>query len=133
MGSGGWRDDRGQSPAEYALVIGGVAIAVILAVLWVQGGTSSIFSSVSFGASASPGASVTPSPSPSATPTPPPVCTVPNVVGTRRNNVQAAWAGAGFTTTAILLPGNGNYIVGTQSPVAGTLGNCATLVLTVGP
>lgn len=75
----------------------------------------------------------TPTPIPTATPRADPTCVVPNLIGTRRNNAQDEWSGAGFTTRVQLLPGNGNYLIGTQDPAAGALRSCGGTLLTVGP
>ena len=75
----------------------------------------------------------TPAPTPTATPRPDQSCVVPSLIGTRRNNAQDEWSAAGFTTRVQLLPGNGNYVIGTQDPPAGASRLCASTVLTVGP
>ncbi len=64
------------------------------------------------------------------------VCTVPDFANVRKNNAQARWAAAGFTTTIATLPPNGNYVVNYQSLVGGTVDpqpeGCDSMI-TVGP
>lgn len=64
-------------------------------------------------------------------PTPPPgTCVAPDFVGppaVRKNNAQALWSAAGFTTTLIPVPPNGNYFIVDQAPLdGGQLGPCST-------
>jgi PKD repeat protein len=63
------------------------------------------------------------------------ICTVPDFAGVRKNNAQARWADAGFTTTVLTQPG-GNYVIGQQSIVGGVIDpqpdGCASTI-TVGP
>jgi hypothetical protein len=70
----------------------------------------------------SPDPSATPdpsaSPSPSATPVPNPTCTVPGLVGERKNAAQGLWDAAGFTTTVGIVAGanpNANWFIEYQS------------------
>jgi hypothetical protein len=74
-----------------------------------------------------------PTPRPTATPGPSP-CTLaaPDLVGEHRNSAQAIWSGAGFTGSVTILPGNGNYVIGSQDRIAGHRYPCAASV-TVGP
>jgi hypothetical protein len=76
-----------------------------------------------------------PSPDPDASPspTPEPQCPVPNFINERKNNAQTLWNQAGFATTVTILPGSGNYAIGSQDKVAGQLYTCAGTTLTVGP
>ena len=66
-------------------------------------------------------------------------CTVPNLVGTKRNNpaantAQTVWNNAGFTTTVLYSPDpGGNWTIATQNIAAGLNRACATTVITVGP
>lgn len=76
-----------------------------------------------------PSASPTASPSPSPTPIP---CTAPTLINQRVNDAQSIWSQASFTTTVVKQPGNGNYLIGYQSVVAGQPYVCNTSV-TVGP
>ena len=48
-------------------------------------------------------------------------CRVPDFAGTKKNNAQATWAAAGFTTTVLFGSGNGNWTIRTQSLVGGTV------------
>ena len=87
--------------------------------------------------SAIPTPSATPVATPSAAPTPspsPPTCTVPGFIGSKVNKAQGTWNAAGFTTTVLKLPGNGNYTINTQSPaVGGQPVSCSATQMTVGP
>ena len=66
------------------------------------------------------------------TPTPAPQCTVPNFVGTSVGNAATTWSGAGFTTTLSKSRNNNSWsYIGSQSVAAGTVGPCATTVITV--
>jgi PKD repeat protein len=60
----------------------------------------------------------------------PPTCTVPAFTDVRRNNAQALWVGAGFTTTVQDAPGapNGNYKITSQSIVADTVVPCDSVI-----
>jgi hypothetical protein len=82
--------------------------------------------SPSVGPSSSPVAS--PSPSPSA----PPTCVVPNLVGEQANPAQNDWNRAGFTTSLVFNPLQGNYKVGSQSTPKNTTELCSS-PMTVGP
>ncbi len=69
------------------------------------------------------------------TTTPPTGCVVPSFNGVRRNNAQGLWGlpkppGAGFTTTVQNGPGapNGNYIIQSQTIVAGTTVPCDSTI-----
>jgi hypothetical protein len=80
-----------------------------------------------------PGVSPSPSPSASPSPLPSPGCTVPGFIGTKRNNAQATWTGAGFTTTVLFNPDpNGNWTIEAQSLVGGRTVPCNS-VITLGP
>lgn len=62
-------------------------------------------------------------------------CVVPNFAGVRKNSAQATWAAAFFTTSVVLGPGKGNYIIGVQSLPGGLSnppGGCGATI-TVGP
>lgn len=66
---------------------------------------------------------------------PPTGCVVPDFNGVRRNNAQGLWGlptppGAGFTTTVQNGPGapNGNYIIQSQTIVAGTTVPCDSTI-----
>jgi PKD repeat protein len=62
-------------------------------------------------------------------------CIVPNFAGTKRNNAQASWNAAGFTTTVTYRPGNGNYTINYQSLPGGQVnppGGCGATIQ-VGP
>jgi Flp pilus assembly protein TadG len=66
---------------------------------------------------------------------PPTGCVVPDFNGVRRNNAQGLWGlpmppGAGFTTTVQDGPGapNGNYIIRSQTIVAGTTVPCDSTI-----
>jgi PKD repeat protein len=54
------------------------------------------------------------------------LCTVPSLNGVRRNNAQAAWNAALFTGTVTDGPGaaSGNYVIKSQSEVAGDVKPC---------
>ncbi|MFN2484625.1 MAG: TadE/TadG family type IV pilus assembly protein [Candidatus Limnocylindria bacterium] len=78
-------------------------------------------------ATASPSAS--PSAAPSATPSP---CTVPTFAGVRKNDAQAKWSNAGFTTRVQFASGSGNYVINTQSLQSGS-GQACSASITVGP
>lgn len=60
------------------------------------------------------------------------LCTVPVLDGLRINNAQAAWGlpkppGAGFTTT-VKASGNGNFVIVSQSIVAGSIVDCGSSI-----
>jgi PKD repeat protein len=63
-------------------------------------------------------------------------CTVPNLVGLKKNDVQDAWEDQGFVTTVqITVPPNGNYTIGVQSLPGGLdnpPGGC-NATISVGP
>ena len=62
-------------------------------------------------------------------------CIVPNFAGTKRNNAQANWAAAGFTSTVTYRAGNGNYTINYQSLPGGQVnppGGCGAIIQ-VGP
>jgi TadE-like protein len=69
-------------------------------------------------------------PSASASASAPPMCTAPDFDGpvqVRRNQAQALWTAAGFTTT-LVFQGNGNFIIQGQSPLeGGQSGPCNTV------
>jgi TadE-like protein len=96
--------------------------------------SSSATATATAGASATP--TPTPTPAPTATPlvtpspTPAPVCTVPNLVNAKTNQVGSTWTHAGFTSGNLLFsplvgPGN-NYTIKMQSLVAGTSVACTS-------
>jgi PKD repeat protein len=67
-------------------------------------------------------------------------CTVPVLIGRRKNQAQGDWNDAGFTTTVNLLPpppqGGQNYVIGTQTLPGGLAnppGGCTGATITVGP
>ena len=63
-------------------------------------------------------------------------CTVPDFANRRKNDAQGVWAGAGFTTNVQFAPGNGNYVIQTQTILGGTIDpqpdGCDSTI-TVGP
>jgi PKD repeat protein len=73
-----------------------------------------------------PASSGSPGPSPSVSPPPSTApCTVPGFIGTKKNNAQATWSGAGFTTTLTFNPNqNGNWTIQGQSLVGGSSVPC---------
>jgi PKD repeat protein len=64
------------------------------------------------------------------------ICTVPAFGTYKKNQAQALWTGAGFTTQVQFQAGQGNYNIGYQSLTGGTIdpqpAGCAS-VITVGP
>lgn len=69
-------------------------------------------------------------------PPPPGTCVAPDFFGYKVNSAQALWKAEGFTTTVgITRPPNGNYTIGSQSPLLdGDSGSCTTTYdETVGP
>lgn len=64
------------------------------------------------------------------------VCTVPDFANVRKNNAQALWSAAGFTTNVAFLPPNGNYQINQQTLTGGTINpqpdGCDSTI-TVGP
>ena len=75
----------------------------------------------------------TPKPTPKPTPTPPAcVATAPQLVGERRFDAAGIWSDAGFTGAVVALPGNGNYVINSQTLVAGQTYPCAASI-TIGP
>jgi hypothetical protein len=79
---------------------------------------------------ASPPPSEGPSPSPTPSPTTP-ACTVPNLVGVKKNSGGGVWSGAGFTGSYTATAGSGNYTIAWQDQTAGSSEPCTTSV-TVG-
>jgi hypothetical protein len=78
----------------------------------------------------------TPGPTPTATPTatPIPLCTIPNFINERKNDAQAIWNAANFTTTVQYKPGSGNYVIGYQDKVGGQgKQSCTSTTVLVGP
>ena len=74
-----------------------------------------------------------PTPKPTATPGPTPCVRVaPQLIGARKNSAAGLWAAAGFTGGVTAMPGTGNYVIGTQSRVAGQAYPCDSAV-TIGP
>ena len=63
-------------------------------------------------------------------------CTVPDFAGIKKNNAQARWATAGFTTTVQFEPGQRQLHIQTQTITGGTIdpqpNGCASTI-TVGP
>ena len=49
------------------------------------------------------------------------ICTVPDFANVRRNNAQALWVAAGFTTQVGFMPGPPNYRIHQQTLVGGTI------------
>jgi hypothetical protein len=75
----------------------------------------------------------TPRPTPKPKPTPTPcMLAAPQLAGQHRNSAASLWSDAGFTGSVTTLPGNGNYVIGSQDRVAGTQYPC-TASVTVGP
>jgi PKD repeat protein len=66
----------------------------------------------------------------------PRVCRVPDFANRRKNDAQGVWAGADFTTNVQFAPGNGNYVIHTQTILGGTIDpqpdGCDSTI-TVGP
>lgn len=64
------------------------------------------------------------------------VCTVPDFFKVKKNAAQQRWSDADFTSSVQFQAGNGNYSIGYQSIVGGTIdpqpSGCAS-VITVGP
>jgi hypothetical protein len=92
---------------------------------------------------ASPTSSATPTTTANSTPTDTPTttatstttvgaCTVPNFIGTPRNQASSRWANANFIGTLNFQPGMGNYTIGYQSIPAGMSTSCSSAI-TVGP
>jgi penicillin-binding protein 1A len=80
-----------------------------------------------------PKPSRTPKPSHTPKPTPTPdSCTVPAFIGTHVNAADRKWRRAGFTGALIKLPGNGNYVINSQSLDAGSSRSCSSEI-TIGP
>lgn len=80
-----------------------------------------------------PAPTPTPSPTPIATPAP---CKVPQILGVHVDQAKTAWIAAGFSQgrfTEFL--GNGNYTVASETPsnVDGSMQNCSTFAIAVGP
>jgi hypothetical protein len=82
-----------------------------------------------------PGGGPTPTPVPTVTPTPAPTptpgtCIAPDFDGptqVRRNQAQALWTAAGFST-ALVFQGNGNFVIQGQAPLeGGQAGPCNTV------
>ena len=85
-------------------------------------------------ASVDPSASPTPSPVPTASPTPR-LCSVPSLVGERKNAAQGIWDAADFTTTVALVPGanpNANWWIQFQSLNSGNDVAC-NVTIEIGP
>jgi PKD repeat protein len=77
---------------------------------------------------ASPGAS----PSADPTPSPTPGCSIPSLIGERKNAAQGIWTGAQFTTNVQLDPGanqNQNWIIEYQSLVGGQGAPCNVTIV----
>jgi hypothetical protein len=54
-----------------------------------------------------------------------PMCTVPNFIGTKANNAQSTWNGAGFSGT-VTANGPGNFTIDSQSLPAGSSQPCTS-------
>lgn len=81
-----------------------------------------------------PGPTPTPTATPSPTATPPPcVATVPNFVGARMRTAATLWEQAGFSPANITITGGPGRRITWQSLPAGSLADCATATITVGP
>jgi hypothetical protein len=83
--------------------------------------------------SPSPSPSASAGPSPSASPGP---CTVPPFLTLKANSAPGAWKTAGFVPSNLTVGlGTGNYKINTETPAGsdGTLQNCSTFVISVGP
>lgn len=92
---------------------------------------------VSPGPSPTPTATGTPSPTPTSSPTPtttptatPCVAIVPNLLGIRLSQAQAAWQAAGFTTTVVMRGPRGRNVVWQSIPF-GTAADCNRTVIAV--
>lgn len=85
---------------------------------------------------ASPGDCVDPTTSATVTHVAPPIpdCEVPELLQVRRNSANGIWQGPphSFTTSLVINPGPGNYKIGSQSLVGGSMQPCNS-VMTVGP
>jgi beta-lactam-binding protein with PASTA domain len=68
----------------------------------------------------------------SPTPTPAPNCTMPQLVGERKNDASSLYRAATFTGSVTAQSGNGNYIIQYQSLIGGQTYPCDSSV-TVGP
>jgi hypothetical protein len=81
-----------------------------------------------------PGPTPTPTatPSPTATPTPC-LASVPNFVGARMRTAATLWEQAGFSPANITITGGRGQRITWQSLPAGSLADCATATITVGP
>jgi PKD repeat protein len=64
-----------------------------------------------------------------------PLCTVPSLIGVRRNDAQAVWTGASFTGTVSSGPSapGGNFIIQSQSITAGSQVPCNSSVTVNNP
>jgi hypothetical protein len=83
----------------------------------------------------SPDPSSSPDPSPSIEPTATPGCVVPSFIGVRKNNAQATWDAAFFTTSVQLDPDanpNANWNIQFQSIVGGQGAPC-NVTITISP
>ena len=68
---------------------------------------------------------------PNPTPTPTSMCTVPNFVGSKKNNAAGTWAGAGFAGAITYNPNpGGNWTIQTQAPAPGS--RLCTSSITIG-
>jgi hypothetical protein len=79
-----------------------------------------------------PAGTPAPTASPSPTPTPSPgICIAPDFDGpavVRRNQAQALWSAAGFTTPLVFQGPNGNWVIAGQAPLEGLqAGPCNTV------
>ena len=74
-----------------------------------------------------------PEPTPTSPPTPSPCLAVaPQLIGELRSDARGIWAAAGFTGRVTALAGHGNYVIGSQSRMAGHEYPCEA-DLTIGP
>jgi PKD repeat protein len=88
------------------------------------------------GPTGTPGPTATPTATPAPTPTPTPrTCTVPGLIGERKNAAQGIWDAAGFTTTVQLAPGahpSQNWLIESQSLNSGVDAAC-NVTIVIGP
>jgi outer membrane biosynthesis protein TonB len=79
-----------------------------------------------------PAPTPTPSPTPAPTPTPVPMCSVPNLIGLKPDEVGGPWAQAGFTQAVVFNPlAQGQAKVKSQSLAFNSSHECGTTVITV--
>jgi len=66
-----------------------------------------------------------------ADPPPGPPCLVPAFVGTKKNDAQGTWSGAGFSTSMVFVGGNGNWTIRRQDVEANVWVDCDLTIITV--